>query len=78
MTMTIKTAFVIGSVFLLAACGESDQNAQGGITDKSVVTGTGVKAFTDPGWTPGDKASWSNHLKARASYGQNDHARSPN
>lgn len=75
--MIVKTAWVIGGVFLLAACGESDQNTRAGIADKSVVTGTGVKVFTDPGWTPGDKASWSNHLKARASYGQNDHARSP-
>jgi hypothetical protein len=33
--------------------------------------------YTDPGWQAGDKAGWSNHLKARAQYGQNDHARAP-
>jgi hypothetical protein len=41
------------------------------------VVGTGVAVYTDPGWTAGDKASWANHLKARAQYGQNDHARAP-
>ncbi|WP_396434911.1 hypothetical protein [Limnohabitans sp.] len=75
--MFIKTALVFSSIWLLAACGESDQKTLGAITDQSVVAGTGVKVFTDPGWTPGDRASWANHLKARASYGQNDHARSP-
>lgn len=77
--MNTNSIVLLCSVLALAACAESEQNGMGGgITDKSVVTGTGVKAFTDPGWTPGDKVSWSNHLKARASYGQNDHARSPN
>lgn len=77
--MRINSIVLLSSVLALAACAESEQNSTGGgITDKSVVTGTGVQAFTDPGWTPGDKASWANHLKARASYGQNDHARSPN
>lgn len=76
--MHIRTILILSSALALAACGESDQNSMGGITDKSVITGTGVKVFTEPGWTPGDKASWSNHLKARANYGQNDHARSPN
>jgi hypothetical protein len=36
-----------------------------------------VAAFTEPGWKAGDHASWSNHLKARANYGMNDHQRAP-
>ena len=46
-------------------------------SDKAPQVGTGVAAFTDAGWTAGDKASWSNHLKARANYGMNDHQRAP-
>jgi hypothetical protein len=33
--------------------------------------------FTEPGWKAGDKDGWANHLKARATYGMNDHARAP-
>ena len=62
---------------LLAACGEKPQ-AQAGIrSDKPAQAGTGVAAFTDGGWTAGDKASWSNHLRTRAQYGMNDHQRAP-
>ena len=62
---------------LLAACGEKPQ-AQAGIrSDKPAQAGTGVAAFTERGWTAGDHASWSNHLKARANYGMNDHQRAP-
>ena len=73
----MKTALILSAAFLLAACGENVQNGLGSTTDKPAVNGTGVTAFTDPGWKAGDKASWSSHLKARASYGQNDHARAP-
>jgi hypothetical protein len=36
-----------------------------------------VAPFTEPGWKAGDKDGWANHLKARATYGQNDHVRAP-
>jgi hypothetical protein len=75
--MTMKTAIPLCALFLLAACGETRQDVAGVGSDKPAVAGTGVKVFTDPGWKAGDKASWSNHLKARAQYGQNDHARAP-
>ncbi len=61
----------------LGACSEKPQDHAGIRTDKAPQVGTGVAAFTDAGWTAGDKASWSNHLKARANYGMNDHQRAP-
>jgi hypothetical protein len=61
----------------LSACGESPQDKVGIRSDKPAQAGTGITVFTDQGWTAGDKASWSNHLKARANYGMNDHQRSP-
>lgn len=61
----------------LAACGEKPQDQAGSRSDQAVQAGTGVAAFTQPGWTAGDKASWANHLKARANYGMNDHLRAP-
>jgi len=67
----------LSSALALAACGESPQDRAGIRSDKPVQAGTGVAAFTDAGWTAGDKASWSNHLKARANYGMNDHQRAP-
>lgn len=73
----MKTAITLGLVFFLAACGETRQDKAGVGSDKPAVAGTGVAVYTDPGWKAGDKASWSNHLKARAQYGQNDHARAP-
>ena len=61
----------------LSACGEKPQDKLGASSDKPAAIGTGVPAFTDEGWKAGDQASWSNHLKARAQYGMNDHQRAP-
>jgi len=67
----------LSGLALLSACSEKPQDQAGIRSDKPAQAGTGVAAFTDKGWTVGDKASWSNHLKARASYGMNDHQRAP-
>ena len=75
-----QTAFaltVLVAALALSACGEKPQDHAGIRSDKPAQTGTGVAAFTDGGWTAGDQASWSNHLKARANYGMNDHQRAP-
>ena len=64
-------------MLFLGACGEKAQDRAGIGSDKPAQVGTGVAAFTDAGWTAGDKASWSNNLKARANYGMNDHQRAP-
>ena len=73
----MKAAFIIGSAVLLVACGEKPQDIKGVRTDKPPYSGTGVANFTEPGWKAGDKDGWANHLKARATYGQNDHVRAP-
>ena len=67
----------VTAALALSACGEKPQDSAGIRSDKPAQVGTGVAAFTDPGWSAGDKASWSNHLKARANYGMNDHQRAP-
>ena len=67
----------VASVMVLSACGEKPQDHAGGRGDKPAEAGTGVAAFTQSGWTAGDKASWANQLKARANYGMNDHQRAP-
>ena len=67
----------MSGVMVLSACGEKPQDQAGIRSDQPAQAGTGVAAFTDAGWTAGDKASWSNHLKARANYGMNDHLRAP-
>lgn len=59
---------------VLSACGEKPQALQTSKRDASAYTGTG-KAFTNKGWTQGDKASWESQLKARNQYGQNDYTR---
>ena len=68
---------VMSGVMELSACGEKPQDQAGIRSDQPAQAGTGVAVFTDAGWTAGDKASWSNHLKARANYGMNDHLRAP-
>jgi len=67
----------VAGALALSACGENPQDHAGIRSDQPVQVGTGVAAFTDAGWTAGDKASWANHLKARANYGMNDHLRAP-
>ncbi len=68
------TLGILALLSLLSACGESPQALTGTAKDGSPYAGTG-KAFTDPGWKQGDKASWESHLKARSQYGQNDYTR---
>jgi thiamine biosynthesis lipoprotein ApbE len=64
------------AALLLVACGEKPQtNADGKLRDAAPWTGTGVEAFTAPGWTAKDQASWEAQLKARMQHGQNDYTR---
>ncbi|MFN5177833.1 hypothetical protein [Limnohabitans sp.] len=76
----MRTPFVLSALLgalMLVACGEKVQDQTGARSDKPARAGTGVAAFTEPGWKAGDEASWSNHLRARASYGMNDYQRAP-
>ncbi|MES2127343.1 MAG: hypothetical protein V4463_08735 [Pseudomonadota bacterium] len=57
-------------MLLLAACGEIDQSKSAATTsrgDQPAFKG-GVAAYQAKGWTPGDKVSWDNQVRAR---GQN-------
>ncbi len=77
MRSTLMFSAAVAAVLALSACGEKPQDKMGIRSDQAAQAGTGVAAFTDPGWKAGDQASWSNHLKARANYGMNDHQRAP-
>jgi hypothetical protein len=69
-----KILIAASAAFLLAACGEVDQSMAGAKSDAPSYNGTG-KAYVEPGWKPGDKASWESKLKARGQYGQNEYNR---
>ena len=60
-----------------AACTEREQSLyQGKVQNgEPAYKGTGVSAFTAPGWTPGDRNSWEQELKTRAQQGQNEYNR---
>jgi hypothetical protein len=77
MQRTLISASLVTAALALSACGEKPQDKTGIRSDQPAQAGTGVAAFTEPGWKAGDQASWSNHLKARANYGMNDHQRAP-
>ena len=68
----------LGLLSGLVACGDMSQAMTGmPKSDTAASAGTGVNAFTAPGWQSGDVKSWGEQLKTRAQYGQNDHTRSP-
>jgi major membrane immunogen (membrane-anchored lipoprotein) len=69
-----KALIIVSAAFLLVACGESPQTNGGAKQDAGAYTGTG-KAYVEPGWKSGDKASWESKLKARGQYGQNEYNR---
>ena len=77
MQRTLISLSLATAALALSACGEKPQDKTGIRSDQPAQAGTGVAAFTEPGWKAGDQASWSNHLKARANYGMNDHQRAP-
>jgi major membrane immunogen (membrane-anchored lipoprotein) len=73
--MIKRLSLIMLSVFALTACGEKAQML-GTKNDATAFSGAENK-FVDAGWTPGDKNSWEQHLRARAQYGQNDNTRAP-
>ncbi|MFI8615204.1 hypothetical protein ACIGHN_06825 [Acidovorax sp. NPDC077693] len=77
MTTMHRTLLVASAALALAAlsaCGEKPQTGAGIRSDAAPYAGTG-SAFTQPGWTAGDKASWEAQLKTRQQYGQNEYTR---
>ena len=77
--MNIRTctlALLAVSSVWMAGCTEKEQVLKGSaIDDVAPYQGTGQAAFTQSGWTKGDKNSWADELKARQQYGQNDYTR---
>jgi hypothetical protein len=70
----IRAATLLAAALLLAACGEKPQVAATGRNDATPYQGTGVAAFTAPGWKAGDRTAWEQQLKTRAQ-AQNDYAK---
>jgi hypothetical protein len=61
----------------LGACTEKPQEMHSNPNYAPEFKGTG-SAFVVPGWTPGDKTSWEQELKARAQRGQNEYNKTNN
>lgn len=75
MKRLVRTVCAAGLVLMLAACSEKPQTAGTPKQDQQAYAGTGVAAFTAPGWSPGDKTGWASAQKARQQYGQNEYNR---
>ncbi len=64
------------AAFALSACGEKPQQLGGGIkSDRPAHQGVGQSPYAQPGWQAGDANGWTQHLRARAQYGQNEYSR---
>ena len=69
------TAIAMALLVAIAGCGEKPQTIGDiGAKDTAAFHGTG-STFVAPGWKPGDKTSWEQHLQARMQRGQNDYAK---
>ena len=65
---------LLAAVTALVACTEKPQTlGSGARQDTPAFQGTGT-AFTGPGWKPGDKTSWEQHMKTRTQ-NQNEYTR---
>ena len=77
--MNIRTctlALLAVSSIWMAGCTEKEQVLKGSaVNDAAPYTGTAQTAFTQGGWTKGDKTSWQSELKARQENSQNEYKR---
>ncbi|WP_298435374.1 hypothetical protein [Ottowia sp.] len=75
----MKLQLLMGALALglLGGCSEKPQNLVegGGSRSSPAYQGTGVAAFTAPGWKAGDETSWAHELRARGQWGQNEFTR---
>jgi hypothetical protein len=72
----LTLAGLLGAVFLLSACGEKPQQLGGGIqSDQPAHQGVGKSPHAQSGWQAGDANAWTQQLRARAQYGQNEYSR---
>ncbi|MCJ7799916.1 MAG: hypothetical protein MUP33_09215 [Polaromonas sp.] len=70
----MRVALTLSAVVLLAGCGEKPQTGAGVKSDTPVFQGA-QNSFVAPGWTPGDKTSWEQGLKARLQNTQNEYSK---
>ncbi len=62
-------------VVLLAGCGDRAQTLGAAVRhDAAAFNGT-ASPYMAPGWKPGDRSSWEQHLRARMQNGQNDYSK---
>ena len=68
----------LGAVLLLGACGERSQTALASHRkdDAPAYKGAQDDPFVAKGWTPGDRTSWENQIRARGQY-QNEYNKTP-
>ncbi len=68
---------LLGAALALAGCGEKPQQLGGGVkSDRPAHQGVGQSPYAQPGWQAGDANAWTQQLRARAQYGQNEYSRS--
>jgi hypothetical protein len=74
--MNARTVFAALSILALAGCSEPSQELHSAaeIGQTPEYTGTGSQ-FVAPGWTQGDKASWTSEMTARTQRGQNEYTK---
>ncbi|MEO6896983.1 MAG: hypothetical protein ABJA49_09245 [Betaproteobacteria bacterium] len=64
------------TAFALSACGDRTQTigvSNSKLADTDAWSVSSNDPYVAPGWTPGDKASWEDHLRRRTQM-QNDYA----
>lgn len=71
--MSVRVSFALLSLLALSACTEPPQTLDSNRGDsKPEYTGTGSN-FVAPGWTQGDRASWTREMTVRTQRGQNEY-----
>lgn len=76
---TISIVVIAGTLAtLLAGCGERQQSAFASHRkdDAPAYTGAPGDPFMAKNWTPGDRTSWQNQIRARGQY-QNEYNKTP-
>ena len=68
----------LGAALLLGACGERSQTAFASHRkdDAPAYKGAEGDPFMAKNWTPGDRTSWENQIRARGQY-QNEYNKTP-
>lgn len=73
MGTTLRCLAAIAAAIVLTACTEKPQDFTSVKAGKEPWAGPAT-AFSAPGWTPGDAASWNDEIRQRTQ-GQNEYVR---